>query len=104
MVPPGNMLSDAGQHALQDMVELEMYLLSQSQRAPWPMLPRRSGKPHKAEKPCRNSVESSAAEELVRHGFIEATSSRTFVVSESGYRFYEREIKPHSSSIHKGRE
>jgi hypothetical protein len=95
MVTPRNVLSDSGQHALQDMVELEMYLLSQSQKAPWPMLPRRSGKPHQAEKP----VESSAAEELVRHGFIEATSSRTFVVSESGYRFYEREIKPHSSSI-----
>jgi hypothetical protein len=104
MVTPRNVLSDGGQHALQDMVELEMYLLSQSQKAPWPMLPRRSGKPHQAEKPCRKPVESSAAEELVRHGFIEATSSRTFVVSESGYRFYEREIKPHSSWINTSRE
>ena len=54
------------------------------------MLPRRSKKPHQARKPYSNPVESSAAKELVEHGFIEATSSRTFVVSKSGYQFYER--------------
>jgi hypothetical protein len=104
MVTPGNMLSDGGQHALQDMVELEMYILSQSQEAPWHMLPRRSKEPHQARKPYSNPVESSAAKELVAHGFIEATSNRTFVVSKSGYQFYERVMKPHFNTINKDRE
>ena len=91
MVTPENIVSVGGQHALQEMVELEMYLVSQSQQAPWPMLPRRSK--HEPMKPYSKSVESSAAEELVGHGFIEATSRRTFIVSKSGYQFYEREIK-----------
>jgi hypothetical protein len=104
MVTPENLLSVGGQYALQDMVELEMYLLSQLQQAPWSMLPRRTKKPHQARKPYSNPVESSAAKELVEHGFIEATSGRTFIVSQSGYQFYEREIKPHSISIHKSRE
>jgi hypothetical protein len=104
MVPSENMMSVGAQHALQDMVELEMYIFSQPQQAPWSMLPRRSGKPHLARKPYSNPVESSAAKELVEHGFIEATSSRTFVVSKSGYHFYEREMKPHFSTINKGQE
>ncbi len=90
MVTPESMLSVGAQHALQDMVELEMYLVSQPQQAPWSMLPRRNKKPHQVRKPYCNPVESSAAKELVEHGFIEATSSRTFVVSKSGYQFYER--------------
>ena len=98
------MMSVAGQHTLRDMVELEMYIVSQSQEKPWPMLPRRSKKRHQARKPYRNPVESSAAKELVKRKFIEATSNLTFVVSESGYQFYERELKPDSSSIPKSRE
>jgi hypothetical protein len=104
MVASGNMISVGAQHALQDMVELEMYIFSQPQQAPWPMLPRRPKKPHQARNPYSNPVESSAAKELVDHGFIEATSSRTFVVSNSGYQFYEREMKPPFSTINKGRE
>ena len=104
MVTSENMMSFSGQHALQDMVEMEMYLVSQSQQTPWPLLPRRSQKPHAAMKPCSKSVELSAAEELVGHGFVEATSRRTFVVSNLGYQFYEREIKPHFSLNHKARE
>ena len=104
MVTSENMMSFSGQHALQDMVEMEMYLVSQSQQTPWPLLPRRNQKPHAAMKPCSKSVESTAAEELVGHGFIEATSRRTFVVSKSGCQFYEREIKPHFSWNHKARE
>jgi hypothetical protein len=95
MAASENMMSLGAQHALQDMVELEMYLVSQSQGAPWPMLPRGSKKPHQTRKPHSNPVESSAAKELGEHGFIEATSRQTFVVSKSGYQFYKREIKPH---------
>ena len=95
MVVSENMMSVGAQHALQDMVELEMYLVSQSQGAPCPMLPRGSKKSHQARKPYSNPVESSAAKELVEQGLIEATSSRTFVVSKSGYQFHERDTKPH---------
>ena len=104
MAASENMMSLGAQHALQDMVELEMYIVSQSQEKPWPMLPRRSKKRHQARKPYRNPVESSAAKELVAHGFIEATSNRTFVVSKSGYQFYERVMKPHFNTINKDRE
>jgi len=104
MVTRENMISVGGMHALQDMVELEMYLVSQSQQTPWPMLPRRPKKPLEPKKPHSNPVESSAAKELVGQRFIEPTSSRTFVVSKSGYQFYEREIKPHFSLINEGRE
>ena len=104
MVTTENIISVAGQHALQDMVELEMYLVAQSQQTPWPILPRGTKKVSGAKKPYSNSVESSVAQELVNQRFIEATSSRTFVVSKSGYQFYEREMKPHLSLIHHGRQ
>ena len=97
-------LSVGAQHALQDMVELEMYIISQPQQAPWPLLPRRSKKPHHAREPYSNPVESSAAKELVPPGFIEASSSRTFVVSKPGYQFYERDMNAHFSAINKARE
>ena len=92
MVTPANTISVAGQHALQDMVELQMYLVAQSQQTPWPMFPRLTKGPHKANRPYSNPVESSAVKELVDQGFIEATSSRTFVVSKSGHQFYERNM------------
>ena len=97
MVTPENIMSLAGQHALQDMVEFEMYLVGQSQQTPWPMLPRGTRKRYGAREPFSNPVESSAAKELFRRGFIEATSSRTFIVSKSGHQFYDREMKPHSA-------
>jgi hypothetical protein len=97
MVTTENRMSTGGQRALQDMVEMEMYLVAQSQQTPWPMLPRGTRKLHEVKKPYSNLVEASAAKELVDQGFIEATSSRTFVVSKSGYQFYEREMKPHSA-------
>ena|ERR1022692_1857309 len=90
------MMSANGQHALSDMVELQMYLLAQSQPRPWPLLPRSIKPVLEGREPHRNPVESSAAKELVDGGFVEPTSSRTFVVSKSGYAFYEQEIKPHS--------
>ena len=93
MGTPEKMMSLGGQHALQDMVELEMYLLAQVQQIPWPMLPRSTKKLHGAKKPHGSLVESSAAKELLDQGFIEATSSRTFVVSEAGHQFYERDMK-----------
>jgi hypothetical protein len=40
--------------------------------------------------------------ELLDRGFIEATSNRTFVVSKSGYQFYERGSKPHISLSDQG--
>jgi hypothetical protein len=104
MVTPENTMSVGGQHALQDMVELEMYLVAQSQQTPWPILPRGTKKLYGAKKPYSNLVESSVAMELVNQRFIEATSSRTFVVSKSGYQFYEREMKPRFSQIPKARE
>jgi hypothetical protein len=97
MVTAEYKMSAGGQHALQDMVEMEMYLVAQSQQTPWPMLPRGTKKLHDARKPHNNLVEASAAKELVDQGFVEATSSRTFVVSKSGHQFYERQMKPHSA-------
>jgi hypothetical protein len=102
MVTPENTLSVAGQHALQDMVELQMYVVAQSQHKPWPMVPRRMNKQQEERKPYSNPVESSAVMELLYRRFIEATSNRTFVVSKSGYQFYEREIKPHISFSDQG--
>ncbi len=102
MVTPENTLSVAGQHALQDMVELQMYLVAQSQHKPWPMVPRRVNKQQDDRKPYSNRVESSAVMELLDGGLIEATSNRTFVVSKSGSQFYERKIKPHISFCDEG--
>jgi|ERR1017187_6334741 hypothetical protein len=102
MVTPNSMLSVAGQHALQDMVELQMYLVAQSQNKPWSMVPRRPNKQQEDRKPYSNPVESSAVMELMDRGFIEGTSNRTFIVSKSGYQFYERELKPHINVIDQG--
>jgi hypothetical protein len=104
MVTPEYVVSVDGRNALQDMVELEMYLVAQSQQTPWPMLPRGTKKIYGAKKPYSNLVESSVALELVNQRLLEATSSRTFVVSKSGHQFYEREMKPQLGSIQKGRE
>jgi hypothetical protein len=100
MVTPENTMSLAGRHALQDMVELQMYLVAQAQHAPWPMLPRGADKARDPKRLYGNMVELSAVHELMDQGFIEGTSSRTFVVSKSGYQFYKREMKPHFSLIH----
>jgi hypothetical protein len=97
MDTPENVMSVAGQHALQDMVELQMYLVAQAQGAPWPIERRGLKTLDTAREPYSNVVESSAANELIRQGFIEATSSRTFVVSKCGLEFYEREMKPNLS-------
>lgn len=91
MVTPEPTMSIACQHALQDMVELQMYLVSQSQTAPWPMCPRTRQNPRDPRKPHSNSVEVSAVWELLDLGFIEASSSRTFIISKSGQKFYERQ-------------
>ena len=96
MGTPEQMMSAAAQHALRDMVELEMYLVAQSQETPWPMLPRGT-KLHGGREPYINPVESSAAKELIGQGFIEPTSRQIFVVSKSGYQFYNRELKSHSA-------
>jgi hypothetical protein len=96
MVTPDNSMSLAGQHALEDMVEFEMYLVGQSQQKPWPMLPRGIRKLHGARRPYCNPIEWIAVQELLNEGFIEATSSRTFVVSKSGHQFYRLQLKPHS--------
>ena len=90
MVTP-EMMSIGAQHALQDMVELQMYLLAQSQQTPWPLFPRCIKRPPETKTPHSNPVESSVARELLDQGFIEATSNRTFVVSKSGYQFYQRQ-------------
>jgi hypothetical protein len=93
MVALGNNISLVGQHVLQDMVELQMYLVTQTQDKPWSILPRGVRKSQRCRNPHSNWVESSVGNELVKRGFLEATSNRTFVVSKAGHHFYE-EIKP----------
>jgi len=93
MVTPEKALSVGGQHALQDMVELQMYLLAQPKETPWPMFPRCKSTPLETKLPHCNPVDTSAAWELLELRLIEATSSRTFVVSKSGYQYYERLMK-----------
>jgi hypothetical protein len=98
MIRPKNTMSLAGRHALEDMVELEMYLLAQPQQAAWPILSRRGSKNVSgARTPHSIAVESSAINELLDQRFIEPTSNRTFVVSKSGLRFYELAIKQRSA-------
>lgn len=86
------MMSSHGQDALRDMVELQMYLVPQPQRKPWPMMPRRAKEVVPGKKPHCNPIEASAAAELVESGFIENSSNRTYVVSKSGHEFYLREL------------
>lgn len=81
-------MSVVAQHALQDMVEGQMYLLAKSHRVPWSLLPRTTNS-FETRKVHSASVELSAANELLGLGFIEATSSLTFVVSKPGYQFYQ---------------
>lgn len=90
-----NPMSVGGQHALQDMVELQMYLVAQSQWTPWPLLPRRAKRLHETRSPHNNPVESSTVKELMDRGFIEGASSRTFVVSKSGFQYYAQVMKPY---------
>ena len=85
-------MSIHGQCVLRDMVELEMYLEAQTQGKPWPLLPRGT-QPYSRE-PCCWAVDLNVVDELVDRGFIERTSSQTFVVSKSGREFYLRESKP----------
>jgi hypothetical protein len=92
MVTPETM-SVAAQHALRDMVELQMYLLAQPQERPWPILPRIPTNPLEVKIAHSTAVEVSAARELLDLNFIEASSSRTFVVSKSGHQYYERQMK-----------
>lgn len=99
MVTPNNVVSVGAQHAIQDMVELEMYLLAQPQRTPWPLLPRSTKRPQDARTPYTHTVDFTVANELLVRGFIEATSNRTFVVSKSGHEFHDREVKLHSASV-----
>lgn len=92
MVTPEKGLSVGARHALKDMVELQMYLLAQSQQKPWPMLPRTVRTVPEGQMPYRNPVESSAAHELIDRGFIEQSSTRTFVVSKTGYEFHRQNV------------
>ena len=90
-----NPMSVGGQHALQDMVELRMYLVAQSLRMPWPLLPRGAKETDETRRPYSNPLESGVVKELMDRGFIERTSSRTFVVSKSGFHYYAQVMKPH---------
>jgi hypothetical protein len=92
MVATEQMISVDGQHALLDMIELQMYLVTQTQEKPWSILPR-GVKKSISRDPYSNWVEANVGNELVRQGLIEATSNRTYVVSKAGHHFY-AEIKP----------
>ncbi len=83
-------MSVVAQHALQDMVEGQMYLLAQAQRTPWLLFPRTRTNSIQAH---GTSVAFSAVHELLDLGFVEATSNRTFVVSKPGYQFYQHRQK-----------
>ena len=87
-------MNENARQALKDMVEFQMYLVAQPQQRPWPMVPRASKTLPMDREPYRNPIESSAANELLRLGLIEYSSSVTLVVSRSGSEFYEREMKP----------
>ena len=78
MVTPENTMSLAGQHALQDMVELQMYLVAQSQNKPWFMVPRRPNKQQEDRKPYSNPVESSAVMELLKSASIPSAPPEAF--------------------------
>jgi hypothetical protein len=93
MATDNTMMSVSGQHALQDMVELQMYIVAQAQQKPWPLFSRGVRHLPGRGKPYCNPVESSASKELWERGFIEPTSSLTFIVSKSGYEFYTQELK-----------
>jgi hypothetical protein len=94
MINP-KVMSVGSWRVLEDMIELEMYLVAQPQQRPWHMLPRGTKKLHIEKKPYSDVVESKIAAELVDERFIEATSSRTFVVSTSGLQFYRLNVKSH---------
>jgi hypothetical protein len=91
-------MSLAAQNALEDMIDGKMYLLAKPQREPWSLLPRTSANPLETRKAHSASVEWSAANELLDRGFIEASSSLTFVVSQPGHQFYKSQQKGNSSS------
>ena len=88
MVAHENTMSVAAQHAFEDMVELQMYLVAQSQDNPWPMLPRGTKTPDR--KPFCNPVEFGTVRELIDKRYIEPSSSRTFVASRIGCEIHER--------------
>jgi hypothetical protein len=85
------------QATLRDMVELKMYLVARTSGKPWPLLPRGTA-PLDREPWCR-AVDLSVVDDLVERGFIENSSSQTFVVSKAGTEFYRREIRPHSEGF-----
>jgi len=90
MVTPEQTMSVACKYALQDLVELQMYLVAQPQQTPWPMCPRTRQDPRDTRKPHSNPIEACVVSELQDLGLIEASSSRTFIVSKSGQEFYKR--------------
>ena len=91
MVTPEPPMSVACKEALQDLVELQMYLVAQPQQTAWPMCPRTRTSRLDTRKAHSNPVEVKVVWELRDLGFIEATSSQTFIVSKAGREFYERQ-------------
>jgi hypothetical protein len=92
-----NTLSVDAKHALWDMIELQMYLVAQSQPTPWSLLPRKTNRGNGAPNSYDKKVEFSVAKELFDRWFIEATSNRTYVVSDTGHQFYLQEVRAHSA-------
>jgi hypothetical protein len=90
MVTPEQTMSVACKDALQDMVELQMYLVAQSKKTPWLLCHRTLTNPALTNAPHSDSVDGSVVWELLDLGFIEHSSSCTFIVSKPGQEFYER--------------
>ena len=67
-------MSVGAQNAVDDMAELNMYLLGQTQQTLWPMLRRTRTNSFETRTAHSTSVESNAARELLDVGFLEASS------------------------------
>lgn len=94
MITPKPTMSAAGTDALRDMVELQMYLVAQARESPWPLYPRSRTNPLQVRKPNSEFVKALVVWELMDLGFLEATSTTTFIVSRAGIQYCEE----HSAS------
>jgi hypothetical protein len=84
-------MSVACKDAIQDLVNLSMYLVAQPEQTPWPLCPRTVQNVLDSRKPHSNLIEVSVVWELQDLGFIEPTSNRTYIASKSGRKFCERQ-------------
>jgi hypothetical protein len=85
-------MSIIAQHALEDMVDGELYLSARSQPQPWQLFPRTCKTSFDNGERRSTVVDLNTVTELLDLGFLEGTSNRTFVVSKAGHCFYRGRI------------